>query len=466
MEIHVIHKTDEQDLFPSGLSSFEINIPEIKVRQYLDLPFDDLHRYFGADTPEGVDGDLLVVCGTCYVVDQLVARSLFADNWTRELGLTIPVENPELWNKAASQLNSTLARLTGDHWHILFSQRHAPIYHHRHRKLNRRQLHPAAAVNLFSGGLDSFIGAVDFLESHDESLTLVGHFDLGSRARIDQANLAKQLDKAYPWRINVVQARIGRVQSIQLHKGIFGNIQNPQNFETTFRSRSIVFLALGLYAARRHSTEFLIPLHIPENGLISFNPPLTPARSGSCSTKTTDPQFLAQFQAVMKQLGIENQISNPFLAKTKGEIVAQAQNQNLVHELFNSTVSCAHPTRRQGWHRKRGYHCGYCVPCLFRRAALHKVGLDDGTDYGYDVWLGELGLTETIASDLRAVLSWIYDAHYAGRTAQYIVNRMSIPEEHQTAALHVVDTGLNEMTQIIRDKADMRIKRWAGLETL
>lgn len=466
MEVRVLHKATKDDLFGNGLSSFEINVPEINVRQYLALPFDDLHRYFGTNTPEGVDGDLLVVCGVCYVVDQLVSRSLFGDNWTRELEINIPVEDPDLWNTIAPQLKTALARLTGDKWYISFSLRQAPIYHHRHRSLVRKRLYPASLVSLFSGGLDSLVGAMDFLATQNEPLTLVGHFDLGSRARTDQARLAERLDKEYPWRINLVQARIGRVQNIGRHKGIFGKVQSPALGETTFRSRSIVFLALGLYVARRHSIESPISLVIPENGFISFNPPLTPSRGGACSTKTTDPQFLAQFQAIVRQLGIANKILNPFLGKTKGELIAHARNPHLVGELINSTVSCAHSTRRQGWPRKKVNHCGYCVPCLFRRAALHSVGLDQGSDYGYDVWLGELGLSETIASDLRAVLSWVYDAHYAGRTPERILNRMNIAEELRPTALHVAQAGLDEMTQVIRDKADMRIKRWAGLENL
>jgi len=60
---------------------------------------------------------------------------------------------------------------------------------------------------------------------------------------------------------------------------------------------------------------------------------------------------------------------------------------------------------RQDWKRKSATNCGYCVPCLSRRASLHAAKLDFGKQYGIDVCSDELTINSdrTSADDLRAV---------------------------------------------------------------
>ena len=49
--------------------------------------------------------------------------------------------------------------------------------------------------------------------------------------------------------------------------------------------------------------------------------------------------------------------------------------------------------------------CGYCYPCLMRRAALHTLGWDRGEDYRRDVWRTPETLTHRVRGrDLRALL--------------------------------------------------------------
>jgi len=49
--------------------------------------------------------------------------------------------------------------------------------------------------------------------------------------------------------------------------------------------------------------------------------------------------------------------------------------------------------------------CGRCVPCLFRRAALHKIKSDDET-YGIDVLADDLATTK-LGSDALSLFSFI-----------------------------------------------------------
>jgi hypothetical protein len=59
------------------------------------------------------------------------------------------------------------------------------------------------------------------------------------------------------------------------------------------------------------------------------------------------------------------------------------------------------------WIGKKGiHHCGYCVPCLYRRIAMMTIGWDDAADYGYDVFQQLSSLTTHKQSDFRALVGF------------------------------------------------------------
>jgi hypothetical protein len=219
---------------------------------------------------------------------------------------------------------------------------------------------------------------------------LVGHYDAPG-PKSQQKDLHEHLKSRFPGRTKLVQVRVS---------------QRPaKNAESSLRSRSIVFLGLAIYAASEVGRE--IPLLAPENGTIALNLPLTPSRSGSCSTRTMHPFYLDTLRSVLNDLGLKNSLLNPLRLKTKGECVTGCRDQALLSSLVLKTVSCSHGTRRQEWKRKKATNCGYYIPCLFRRASLHAAKLDSGKDYGIDVCSDELTVDSdrTSADDLRALTS-------------------------------------------------------------
>jgi hypothetical protein len=126
---------------------------------------------------------------------------------------------------------------------------------------------------------------------------------------------------------------------------------------------------------------------VPENGFIAINAPLTSRRLGSLSTRTTHPHFLGLVQLVFDLLGIPAEIDNPYELKTKGEML---NGWSAGNALAAETVSCGK------WKRK-GVHCGRCVPCVVRRASFHAAGVPDPTP-GYTYG----GPAAILASDGRA----------------------------------------------------------------
>jgi len=59
-------------------------------------------------------------------------------------------------------------------------------------------------------------------------------------------------------------------------------------------------------------------------------------------------------------------------------MVAACRNSLLLKRIAPSTLSCASPTKGR-WQGHGTQHCGYCLPCLIRRASLDSIG--DPTTY-------------------------------------------------------------------------------------
>jgi Queuosine biosynthesis protein QueC len=142
-----------------------------------------------------------------------------------------------------------------------------------------------------------------------------------------------------------------------------------------------VFIALAVLAATslpRHRDGERIPLYLNENGFIAINPPITPARLGSLSTRTAHPAFLADIQKVLDSADLRVDIVNPYLIKTKGQMLNECLDQAALSQLAIASTSC-------GRYQRHNYrHCGRCIPCQIRRAAFIAWETTDPTDYVFE----------------------------------------------------------------------------------
>jgi len=317
-------------------------------------------------SPSDEATDLLNAAISVYTADTRVIRSSAYDNWTRDFVLHLPVRNPELWENAVPILKDMLTFLTGDHWDLQIRKSKRTVQ--RPTKLATSQL--PKKVSLFSGGLDSFVGAVDLLEEK-EPVLLVSHYTSGPLSDV-QKQVYKLLSKEYPG----------------LSEHLRFRVQPPKNStektELTTRSRSILFMALGIAVASALGIGG--SFYVPENGLISLNVPLTHTRTSSLSTRTTHPYFMELFRSLLSVLGLEIKVETPYQFQTKGEMLKNCKNQKLIQKGAILTMSCSHPG--VGRHIKGGnpfQHCGYCVPCIIRRASMAAVGMDSPSPYGIDV---------------------------------------------------------------------------------
>ncbi|MCB1924148.1 MAG: hypothetical protein KDJ27_10450 [Gammaproteobacteria bacterium] len=317
-------------------------------------------------TPSEIGADMLVVAAHVHAADTRISRSTESqDAWTREIRLVIPVGDPARWTAAAPILVRALNFLTGDRWDVGFRKR-AKAY----TKLVTAaapSLIPVAfdGVSLFSGGLDSLIGAIDSLNAGETPL-LVSHAGEGLVSK-SQERCFEGLKAAY---------KSSAFDRLRVWMSFDSGLVNDVESEDTTRGRSFLFFSLGVAAGTALGGDFV--LKVPENGLIALNVPLDPLRLGALSTRTTHPFYMARWNDLLQALGIAGRVENPYWNKTKGEMVAQCSNSVLLKRLVPLSLSCSSPTKGR-WARKQHGHCGYCLPCLIRRASLRGK---DPTVYG------------------------------------------------------------------------------------
>lgn len=390
------------------------------------------------ESASAVHAFLLAALGV-WAGDKLQVRAAAPDAWARRFNLHLPT-NPA-WESLAPRLADLCNFLTGDNWN--FTLRRASV------ELPCRcgWPHPwtPQAVMLFSGGLDSLAGAIDRLEA-GERLLLVSHYDYGQLAATQQA-LADELFRHY-----------GRDRLHHLAVRV-----QMEGLELSLRSRSLLYLALGLAVAAAFGPD--TPLIIPENGWISLNPPLTPNRLGTYSTRTTHPYFLGQLTRLWREAGIHNPLYNPHQGLTKGQVLARCAHGPLLERLLPFTISCARPVASR-WRRQGAGACGYCYPCLLRRAALHQVGWDQGKDSLLDVLAAPETLRHrTRGRDLRALLlarrTW--EDTFQEITARLYLGEAGadLPSRHEQA-LNLLHAGFQEIAQFFRDKGPEWIKDYLG----
>lgn len=299
--------------------------------------------------------DFLSIALSVIAADTGCTRSKSPDGWTREIDLSTVVADPSFWSSRTHVLTDALCFLTTDIWRLQFLEGGI---------LPTPPKNPAIqdedCVALLSGGLDSLIGVIDLCTRKKLKPYVVSQVAQG--------------DKVKQW---YFASKIGGgLSHLQLnHIAHF-----PERNERSQRARSIIFLAYGVLVAtalRRYQEGETIPLYICENGFISINPPLTPGRLGSLSTRTTHPVFLGLVQKLLDEAGLRVKIQNPYQFHTKGEMLSQCADQKMLLKYAHQTTSC-------GRFARNAYrHCGRCIPCLIRRASFLKWKKADKTTYVY-----------------------------------------------------------------------------------
>lgn len=362
--------------------------------------------------PSEIAFDLLFLAILVQAADSRLNRIIASqDAWSREIKISLPVSNVSIWYNAYDTLKCMLDYLSGDFWTFEFRDR--PANFQQLSKKSKGETNPSKynIVSLFSGGLDSLIGAINALESKSNPFFVshAGESGVSNPQRI----LFDQLKANYKHLYNNEAMNRLRYPPPRFNNYSFPDMKT----ENSSRSRSFLFFTLGIFSGSGFNSDF--DLVVPENGLIALNVPLDPTRVGALSTRTTHPYYMHRWNDLINILGIPcRKIHNPYWNKTKGDMVRECKNQDVLKTLLPQSLSCAHPSaNRYNMQKEYQYHhCGTCVPCIIRMAAVKSAwpSKKDETTYGINLNDDDITLASNKAEGTQ-IRSYTYAIGYLNR---------------------------------------------------
>ncbi|WP_412049473.1 7-cyano-7-deazaguanine synthase [Hoeflea sp. Naph1] len=337
--------------------------------------------------------DLLEIAAYIYCADQRASRgtdtlSQAGAAWRRSMHFTIPVRNPDVWSGSELQdaLRKTIGFLSDDTYEFTFVRADEPFAENdAYFEQLSDQAGDIEEVALFSGGLDSFAGAIEFIVANGHRTALVGHHS-SPKVFAAQKALFEHLKHA---------VAPGRVQYVPV------NITNcgVQATEYTQRTRSFLYASLAYVIARMFGKGGFTFF---ENGIVSFNLPIAQDVLGGRATRTTHPKVIRGFAEIFSLLAEEPiEVRTPYIWLTKRDIVERIVQQGFGH-LIGGTVSCAHPMQ---W-TKEVRHCGVCSQCIDRRFAILSARAGEyepESNYELDLLTGDRSLHE----ELRMAVAYV-----------------------------------------------------------
>ncbi|MFN3626090.1 MAG: 7-cyano-7-deazaguanine synthase [Hyphomicrobium sp.] len=358
----------------------------------VNLRIDCITRSMLANVPDLLL-DLLEIAAYVYCADQRMSRGTaqltnFGENWRRDLHFTIPVRDPALWQHSEVQrlLEDTLGFLSDDSYTFEFHKAKSPFLS---RDVYFQDLIDASsdydAVAMFSGGVDSFAGAVQDVVLRGRSVCLVGHSSATKVKGIQQQLVDGLKARGFERRVTYIPVWVTN--------------ENVRPNDHTQRTRSFLFACLGMVIAHMSGKDRFT---FYENGVVSINPPVAGDIVGGRATRTTHPRVLRGLEELFSTL-LERpvQIENPLQRMTKREVTMLVQEAGMA-DLLATTNSCTRPRTWTAAHM----HCGACSQCIDRRFGILAASLGDhepATNYKIDL----LTADRSTSDDLRMAVSYV-----------------------------------------------------------
>lgn len=336
------------------------------VADFTDLRFDaDIEALAKQAQRElnQMEADFVWLILGVYLADRMSPRYPYGHRgtgyWRRKIHLALPMSEPTAWAQHQDALRELLFFLTEDDWSFEFlpgrakwenieGQTHFPDFVTGSR----------GWTALFSGGLDSFAGALQALQRlPGDALLISGQTcsRIATRQGEQVAALRNRLDRS----IEHLGVEYGFIDK----RAVIGT-------ESSQRTRAFVHVGLGGLAALMNGSS---ELHLFENGFGALNLSCDPSQIGSQSSRGTHPLFLRRMGSFISTIfGRAFAVNNPFLFHTKAEMLGVPGVANHA-DLFATTFSCD----RYPNYPHKASQCGVCPSCLVRRQSLHAAHLPD-----------------------------------------------------------------------------------------
>jgi 7-cyano-7-deazaguanine synthase in queuosine biosynthesis len=320
----------------------------------VNLRISDITRRLAANLPD-LDRDLLEIAAYVYCADQAVTRGGLKQidhgrSWYRMFRFEVPVRRPDFWSSAdvLQDLCRSLNDASADNFEFAFCRLTDPPSLETYFEWGNDDITDVDEVILFSGGLDSFGGAVREALCQNRKLVLVSHRPV---SKIDSRQ--KQL-------VADIAERVSEKRKAPVHVPVLVNKGKELGKDHTQRTRSFLYASLAVIVARLFGLK---RIRFYENGVTSLNLPISPQVVSTRATRTTHPMVLSGYCRLFSRIFPDGfGIENPFFWKTNTEILSEIKAAGH-SRLCAFTGSCAHT-----WQQTKMYpHCGKCSQCVERR---------------------------------------------------------------------------------------------------
>ena len=189
----IIVKTGTDDSFDIERNDLDIlhlvSVTDKKKSSF--LKHNIIRLLLSKHAPSEATLDFLNLALAIYSADQLISRKQRGYlGWNRMIEIYLPVFDVKSWQTQKERLEKMIGFLSGDKW----------LFHFRRRKSygleNNESPGEISRASLFSGGLDSYIGAIDML-SGGGKIAFVGHHKGGANELPYQKELINGLKSEY-----------------------------------------------------------------------------------------------------------------------------------------------------------------------------------------------------------------------------------------------------------------------------
>lgn len=286
-----------------------------------------------------------------------------------KLELIIEVDDVEKFTRIGKKIEELVKFMSYENWKFKFIKRESE------KKMFDLFDEEFEVVALLSGGLDSFTGTY---YNKDRKTKYIG-FNLNSSEQKSQKEITKLIEG------------YNNGSKFKSHK-----LSKRKKNVLTQRTRSLFFFALGIVEAYLSKVK---KLNIYENGIMSLNPSLNYSRQ---TTKTTHPKTLYMFNEILRELGIDIELENTCVNRTKAQMISDLPEEYL--RLVEKTTTCGVNRQKISFDNKKYTHCGACVPCILRKITLaaNKLEYLDKEKYqiSYDQSISKKFRPENVKIDL------------------------------------------------------------------
>lgn len=331
---------------------------------------------------DGLEADFIWLAVAVYLADRCAPRYPYGTSgpahWRRRIHVKIPVSDSGVWREAEAALVHVLDFLTEDDWTFEFLPGRAEFDAERQQHFRKMRGPKIEWTSLFSGGLDSLAGALQWL-ARTEGVGLLVSGQTHSRIAAGQESQVAELREQFPSRIEQVGISYGFPDK---------NRHELEGFESTQRTRAFIHTALGSVSALMAGNS---QLFLFENGFGALNLPCDSAQLGSQNSRGTHPVFLKRMSAFVAEVFLRPfRIVNPFALSTKSQMLSGGTVRRYA-ELLQKSFSCD----RFPNYKHSASQCGCCPSCLIRRLSFQAAGLpDDSINYSTDIFKPCRGLNE------------------------------------------------------------------------